>query len=94
MLAIHKEIEKAKYLETPLGKLEKELRGIYNDMKEKNDSLPEEFSKRVYDIRDTHEQKQMKYIDDRLIADRDAVDSMLFEAMTKEKEILNEYFNK
>jgi hypothetical protein len=88
VLTIHKEIERKEYAASPLGKLEKVIGEIYREMQLKKEALPEDLAKQVYDIREENEKWQMQYIDDRLKADREAVDSKLLESMTRELAIL------
>lgn len=88
VLTIHKEIEKKKYAESPLGKLERKITSIYDDMILKKEALPENVAKQIYDLRDQHERDEKDYIDMTLKRDKEAVDKMLFDVMTKELEIL------
>jgi hypothetical protein len=88
VLTIHKEIERKEYAASSLGKLEKVIGEIYREMQLKKEALPENIAKEVYDIREENEKWQMQYIDDRLKADREAVDSKLLESMTRELAIL------
>jgi hypothetical protein len=91
VLSIHKEIEKKKYAQSPLGKVERELTKIYDALKLKNGKLSEELAHKVYDIRDENEKWQMKYIEDRIKADREAVDAKLLDSMTRELNLLKEH---
>lgn len=87
-LTIHKEIEKKKHEESPLGKLEKEISKIYDQLYLTKKKLTPELAKRVSEIRTDNEKWQLNYIDDRLKIDRDAVDAKLLESMSKELELL------
>lgn len=91
VLTIHKEIQKKEYAQSPLGKLERELTKFYDDLKLHKKVLPEEFSKEIYDIRDANEKAQIEYIDMTLKRDKEAVNKMLFDSMTKELEVINKY---
>lgn len=91
ILTIHKEMEKKEYAKSPLGKVEKELGQIYDAMRLKNEALPEDIAKQIYDVRDDNEKWQMKYIEDRLKADREAVDAKLLESMSSELDILQKH---
>lgn len=88
MLSIHKEIEKKKYAESPLGKLEKELGQFYDGLQITKRELPTDVLEQVNRIRSEHEKAQTDYIDMTLKRDRQAVDDMLFKAMTDELAIL------
>mgnify|MGYP001609316727 CR=1 FL=1 len=90
-LSIHKEIEKKKYAESPIGLKEKSLRKIYDSLTLKNEKLPEEVAKKVYDVRDENEKWQMEYIRKTNLEHKEAVDAKLLESMTKELDILNAY---
>lgn len=90
-LTIHKEIQKAEYAKSPLGQLEKKLGKFYQDLLLKREKLPEDIAKKVYDIRDAHEKAQTQYIEDSQRRDREAVDAMLFDAMNKEWNLLEQY---
>lgn len=90
-LTIRKEIEKKAYEQSPMGKLERQLRKFYDEMLLSKKVLPEEFAEKVYDIRDKHEKDQMAYIDMSLKRDKEATEKMLFEAMSKELEVINSY---
>ena len=90
-LTIHKEIQKKEYEKSPLGKVERALTKIYDKMRLENKALPENIAKKVYDTRDENEKWQMKYVDDRTRADREAVDEKLLESMSKELDILQKH---
>lgn len=90
-LTIRKEIEKKAYAESPLGKLERQLTKFYDGMKLSNKALPEEYAKEIYDIRDQHEKDEMAYIEMSLKRDKEANEKMLFDAFTKELEVINKY---
>lgn len=98
MIAIHKEIEKKKYLETPVGKLEKELRKIWEGLRSGGKTLPESVSKEIYDLRDEHEKTQMQYVEEykkqvQALNDEHAkkIDAKLVKVFTKEIELLKKY---
>lgn len=93
LLTIHKEIEKKEYAKSPLGLIEKELGNFYAELKKFGTTLPEDVAKQIYDIRDENEKAQIKYIEDSQRRDREYVDNLLLEAMTKEMTILNKYKN-
>lgn len=91
ILTISKEIEKKAYLETPLGKVEKTLRKFYDELKLKDSKLPESVAKQVYDIRDDNTKAIEKYMAEASKRDRDAIDSLLLEAMSKELELVTNH---
>lgn len=91
ILTIHKEIAKKEYAASPLGKTERALTKIYDDLKLKNGSLPESVAKQIYDIRDTNEKWNLAYIERTNKEHREAIDAKLLEAMSKELEILNKH---
>lgn len=86
-------MQKREYAKTPLGITERKLTKIYDEMRLSNKSLPEDVSKKIYDIRNANEQAQKDYIDMTLKRDKKAVDDMLLESMTNELGILNNYLN-
>lgn len=95
VLSIHKEIEKKKYAESPLGKVERKLTKIYDALKLSSKQLPEDIAKEIYEIRDDNENwnlitvdKYAKIIQDINEKHRDEVDAKLLEAMSKELDIL------
>lgn len=90
-LAIHKEIEKKKYNESPLGQIEKKLRKFYDNCILTKTQLPENLAKEVYDLRTFNENRTKDYIDERLKKDRDQVDDFLLETMTKELAIIEKF---
>lgn len=94
LLTIEKEIIKKEYEKSPLGIIEKELRKVYDGYTLTGTALPEDVAKQVYDIREENEKKTGEYIETRLKHDREAVDNLLLEAMTKELELLNNFNNK
>jgi hypothetical protein len=88
-LTIQKEIQKKEYEQSPLGKLDRQIHKIYDDMILHKEALSEPVAKQIYDLRDKHEKEEQAYIDMTLKRDKDAVDKMLFDTFTKELEILN-----
>lgn len=91
ILSIHKEILKKEYAKSPLGIIERKLREFYVEMERSKKQLPEEYAKKIFDIRNNNEVAQSKYVEDSLKRDREAVDKMLLEAMEQELEIINNY---
>lgn len=91
ILKIHKEIAKKEYAESALGKVERELTRIYDNLKITKSALPEEIAKQVYDIRDENEKWNLDYIERTNKEHREAIDAKLLEAMSKELEILNKH---
>ena len=91
MLSIYKELEKKKYAESPLGKIERKIHQFYDDMILHKESLPEPIAKQIYDLRIKHEQDEKDYIDMTLKRDKEATEKMLFDTFTKELEILDNY---
>lgn len=90
-LSIHKEIEKKKYAESPLGQVEREMTKIYDGLKLKGLVLPESISKMIYDIRDENEKWQLDYIERTNREHKEAINAKLLESMTKELTILKEH---
>lgn len=91
ILTINKEIERKAYFETPLGKVEKALRKFYDELKLKSSKLPEDVAKQVYDIRDANEKAITEYMAKASKEHREAVDKLLFDAMSKELELVTNY---
>lgn len=95
MLSIHKEMEKKEYAESPLGKIEKQLRNFYEGVEIKKwEKLPEHLAEQVFEIREENEKKQLEYIDQANKKHKQFVDEMLLEAMTKELEIIKKHNDK
>lgn len=91
-MSIHKEMEKKEYAESPLGKIEKELRDFYEGVEiKKYEPLPEHLAEQVFDIREANEKKQLDYIDEANQKHKQAVNEMLLEAMTKELKIIKQH---
>ena len=92
MLSLHKEILKKEYEQSPLGKIEKELRKYYEGVElKKYDKLPEDLAEQVFDIREENEKAQLDYIEQANKRHKEAVDEMLLTAMTKELEIIRNF---
>lgn len=91
ILQIHKELEKKEYANSPVGKLEKQIRQFYDGLTTTGQKLPETVAKQVYDLRDENEKKHKEYIDYTLKRDKEAVDDLLINSFTKELEILNNW---
>ena len=91
ILTIQKEILKKEYAKSPLGILEKNIGEFYVEMNRKKKKLPEDVAKQIYDIRDGNEKAVMKYIEDSQKRDREAVDSLLLEAMSKEWDLITKH---
>lgn len=91
ILTVHKEIQKKEYAKSPLGQLEKKLGNFYVEMERSKEKLPEDISKQIYDIRDNNEKSVMAYIEESNKRDREAVDNLLFEAMSKEWKLIEDY---
>lgn len=91
VLSIHKEIEKKRYAESPVGKMERELTKIYDSLKLKNQKLPEDIAEQVYNIRDENEKWHLDYIA-RMNRERsEAIEAKLLESFTKEVELLKKH---
>lgn len=91
VLSIHKEIAKKEYQQSPLGKVERKLTKIYDNMKLNSQALPESIAKEVYDIRDENEKWNLAYIERTNKEHREAIDAKLLEAMSKELDILEKH---
>lgn len=91
-LTIQKEIIKKEYEKSPLGLIEKKLRAFYDGLVVKNEKLPEDVAKEVYELRDMNEKRVENYIEERLKIDRETVDNFLLDVMTKEEQILNKHY--
>jgi hypothetical protein len=90
-LTIHKEMQKKLYQESELGKVEREITKIYDNLTLKKQQLPEEISKKIFDIRDENEKWQLEYIERTNREHREAVDAKLLESMSKELDILKQH---
>lgn len=90
-LTIQKEIQKKEHEKTPLGQVEKKLRNFYDNLLVKGEKLPEYLAKQIYDLRDEHESKQLKYIEDTEKEQAIAVDKMLYDTMSSELTLLEKY---
>lgn len=93
ILTIHKEILKKEYAKSPLGILERKIREFYEEIVRSGTQLPEDISKKINEIRTKNEKDQEEYVEYSLKRDRENVDNLLFESMTKEWELLNNYKN-
>lgn len=91
VLTIHREMQKKLYQESPLGKVEKEIGRIYDDLKLKSKELPEDIAKEIYAIREENEKWQLEYIERTNKEHREAIDAKLLESMTRELAILKKH---
>ena len=91
ILTVHKEILKKDHAKSPLGILEKNIASFYQEMEKAGKKFPEDIAEKVYDVRDGNEKAVQKYIEDSQRRDREYVDNLLLEAMTKEWNIILSY---
>lgn len=87
-LTLHKHIAQKEYAQSPLGKIEKQIKQFYDDLYLKRVKLSEEEVKQVNAIRTENEELVTDYIKKRETEDREAIDEMLLQSMTKELVIL------
>ncbi len=90
-MTIHKELEREKWEATPLGQKEVRLKKFYKSMQNDKKVLPEDYAKRIYDIRDAHEKEQLAYIEKTEKEQALAVDAMLAVSFDKEIAVIEEY---
>ncbi len=99
---LHREIERKAaqeaYDKTPLGKAEKRLKRVYKDLEKSKKQLPEDVSKKIYDVRDENEKAQMVALEKRKVKVQninkehsETVDILLLASMTKELVILEKH---
>lgn len=87
-LTIHKHILKREYEKSPLGQAEKKIRQHMDSIKLGRRDISDEDLKAISAIRNENEAKIEAYIKERNRLDREAIDNMLLESMSKELVIL------
>lgn len=87
-LTIQKELIKEAYSKSPLGVMERRLNEIHDTLYLGGKEAPEDVLKEIDKIRTENEKKQIEYIEFRLKTDREVIDDMLLESMTKEVALL------